>query len=87
MWVFPARSPPRGCEATGDSAPGAARSPPWDPAAGRALGAPSRAGLSAPRRLMPRCASAGQAADVPLWLKTARRPLKGEVFPRLGAAA
>lgn len=86
-WVFPARSRPRGCEATGDSAPRTAGSPPQDPPTGGALGGRSRTGLSAPRRLLPRCASAGQAVDAPLRLKTARRPLKGEVSPCLGVAA
>lgn len=85
-WVFLARFRPRGCEGQQVTGPGAAGSPPQDPPAGRALGGRSRTGLSAPRRLMPRCASAGQAADVPLWLKTARRPFKGEVSPCLGAA-
>lgn len=61
--------------------------PPANPPTGGAPGGRSRTGLSAPRRLMPRCASAAQAVDAPLRLKTARRSLKGEVFPRLGAAA
>lgn len=74
-WIFPARSRPRGCEATGDSAPGA----------GRALGGRSGIGLAAPRRLMPRSVPAGRAADVLLRLKTAPRPFRGEVFPCLGA--
>lgn len=75
-WVFLARFRPRGCEGQQVTAPGAAGSPPQDPPTGRALGGRSRTGLSAPRRLMPRCASADQAADVPPRLKTARHPSK-----------
>lgn len=60
---------------------GATGSPPQDPPAGRALGGISQAGLAAPRRLMPRRAAAGQAVAAPLRFETARRSLKGEVFP------